>query len=336
MFDDRIDRAPRLSIQPSVAVELDWAMSAAHPAVRAGSELLPDFYAARPELAERVRSLWPAEDELSYPGYPELSIVAHRAGLLFGLDAAGLLDRLEDPGYDLPDTGGLEAETPDDRDRIRRRLDKLRSSRATRRRYDQVVRDLWAELGPLWESAGRPAVESAVEARRAALLVDPSWESATVCTPDHQDQLRSLVGGLAPDGEIVVVPAFFTRKGLIIDLPGLVLVGVRAEPVEATSRQRAEALARRLKAISEPTRLAVVETLVRRAMTVSELATLFSLAQPTVSNHVKVLRDAGLVVPGGDPRHRDLVVRREAVADLLAELERFIAGPDGRGPDQAR
>ena len=323
MFDEQASSRPRVTVQGSVAVEIDWAMSLAHQGGRSDSPL-SGFYAAHEELAERIRTLWPAEDQLSYPGYPELSILARRGQLLLSMDSRTLLDRLEDLAVAPEEVGGLEAETPEDRARIRHRLERLRSSRTQRRRYITVVRELWAEVGPLWEHSGRPAVEGAMEARRAAVAADPQWDPASACSAEYADRTRALVAQLPPGGEVAVVPAYFTRKGLLIDLPGLVLVGVRAEPVEETSRSRAEGLARRLKAISDPTRLALMETIGRRPMTVSELASMYSLAQPTISNHVKVLRDAGLVVQGGDARRRELTVRPEAVAELLAELERFL------------
>ena len=54
-------------------------------------------------------------------------------------------------------------------------------------------------------------------------------------------------------------------------------------------------MARRLKAVAEPTRLALLHSLATAPSTVGELAVLFRLAQPTVSMHVKVLRQSGLV-----------------------------------------
>ena len=104
-----------------------------------------------------------------------------------------------------------------------------------------------------------------------------------------------LVAGVTPDGELAVVPAYFTHKSMLFDLPGLVVVGVRAEPSDAESRARTQSLARRLKTLADPTRLGMVDHLVQGPSTVSELARHFGIAQPTASNHVKLLRDAGLV-----------------------------------------
>jgi len=55
--------------------------------------------------------------------------------------------------------------------------------------------------------------------------------------------------------------------------------------------------ARLLKALADPTRLAIVRLLCRDGdtHTVSELARRFPLSQPTFSNHLCVLRAAGLV-----------------------------------------
>jgi len=63
-------------------------------------------------------------------------------------------------------------------------------------------------------------------------------------------------------------------------------------------REEAEALARLLKAVSDPTRLQVI-SLIRAAPAgeacVCDLTAPLGMRQPTVSYHLKVLADAGLV-----------------------------------------
>jgi DNA-binding transcriptional ArsR family regulator len=105
----------------------------------------------------------------------------------------------------------------------------------------------------------------------------------------------------------------------------MVLIGVRAEGSGAEARARTEILARRLKTISDPTRLAMVEVLRSAPSTVTELAALFGLAQPTVSNHVKILRDAGLVANSMEGGHRVLVLQRDALDALLDGLLWMVA-----------
>src|SRR5881628_1994654 len=62
-------------------------------------------------------------------------------------------------------------------------------------------------------------------------------------------------------------------------------------------REQARRMAQIAKALGDPVRLQLVDVLRRHAgrVCVCELVPLFDLSQPTVSHHLKVLRDAGLV-----------------------------------------
>jgi ArsR family transcriptional regulator, arsenate/arsenite/antimonite-responsive transcriptional repressor len=62
-------------------------------------------------------------------------------------------------------------------------------------------------------------------------------------------------------------------------------------------RDRAERMAAVAKALSDPVRIQLVDVLRKHAgrVCVCELVPLFSLSQPTVSHHLKVLRNAGIV-----------------------------------------
>jgi DNA-binding transcriptional ArsR family regulator len=48
-------------------------------------------------------------------------------------------------------------------------------------------------------------------------------------------------------------------------------------------------------ALSDPTRRRIVERLSRRSLTVGEIAAEFSISQPAVSKHVRVLEQSGLL-----------------------------------------
>jgi DNA-binding transcriptional ArsR family regulator len=74
-----------------------------------------------------------------------------------------------------------------------------------------------------------------------------------------------------------------------------------------------------------------LDTLRRGPRTVTDLADAFGLAQPTVSNHVKILRDAGLLSDVRDGRRRQLVVRAEEVGRLVGGLQDVLAAPTGAG-----
>src|SRR6185503_220628 len=63
-------------------------------------------------------------------------------------------------------------------------------------------------------------------------------------------------------------------------------------------------------ALSDPTRRAILARLARGEATVSELAEPFDMAQPTISRHLTVLEEAGLIRAARDAqrRPRSLVV----------------------------
>jgi ArsR family transcriptional regulator len=71
------------------------------------------------------------------------------------------------------------------------------------------------------------------------------------------------------------------------------------EPVAYPDVQREQAvrMAQVAKALGDPVRLQLVDVLRKHAgkVCVCELVPLFDLSQPTVSHHLKVLRDAGIV-----------------------------------------
>jgi len=70
-------------------------------------------------------------------------------------------------------------------------------------------------------------------------------------------------------------------------------------PVEAPrlSQGQTDALAARLKALGDPTRLRMLDLLVQQEgpLCVCDLTPQFSQNQPTISHHLKLLREAGLI-----------------------------------------
>lgn len=64
----------------------------------------------------------------------------------------------------------------------------------------------------------------------------------------------------------------------------------------ALAETERDALAARFKALADPTRVAIVNRLAAaEEVCVCDFVAALDLAQPTVSHHLKVLRDAGLV-----------------------------------------
>jgi ArsR family transcriptional regulator len=88
-------------------------------------------------------------------------------------------------------------------------------------------------------------------------------------------------------------------------------------------REHAERMARIAKALGDPIRLQLVDVLRKHAgkVCVCELVPLFDLSQPTVSHHLKVLREAGLV----DSERRGLWAYYYVTTDALEELSAWLS-----------
>ncbi|MES0029573.1 metalloregulator ArsR/SmtB family transcription factor [Mesorhizobium sp. M0040] len=79
------------------------------------------------------------------------------------------------------------------------------------------------------------------------------------------------------------------------------------------------------RALADPTRRAVYERLADGEMTVSELRTGIPVSQPAVSQHLAVLRGAGLVVERRAGRNAYYRVDPKGLALLLGWIERYRA-----------
>jgi DNA-binding transcriptional ArsR family regulator len=76
-------------------------------------------------------------------------------------------------------------------------------------------------------------------------------------------------------------------------------------------------------ALGDPTRRAIFERLADRPRAVGELAGEMPVSRPAVSQHLKVLKDAGLVVDRPTGTRRIYQVRPEGVGAMRDELDRF-------------
>jgi ArsR family transcriptional regulator, arsenate/arsenite/antimonite-responsive transcriptional repressor len=87
-------------------------------------------------------------------------------------------------------------------------------------------------------------------------------------------------------------------------------------------REQAQRMSRIAKALGDPVRLQLVDVLRKHAgkVCVCELVPLFDLSQPTVSHHLKVLRDAGLVGSERSGLWAYYYVNADALEELSAWL----------------
>jgi DNA-binding transcriptional ArsR family regulator len=76
-------------------------------------------------------------------------------------------------------------------------------------------------------------------------------------------------------------------------------------------------------ALGDPTRLAILERLVDRPLAVVDLARELPVSRPAVSQHLKVLKDAGLVIDEPAGNRRVYHVDPDALAELRAHIDQF-------------
>ena len=78
-----------------------------------------------------------------------------------------------------------------------------------------------------------------------------------------------------------------------------------------------------LDALGDPTRRAIFERLADRPLAVGELARELPVSRPAVSQHLKVLKDAGLVLDRSAGTRRIYQVDPEGLRELRAYLDQF-------------
>ena len=76
-------------------------------------------------------------------------------------------------------------------------------------------------------------------------------------------------------------------------------------------------------ALADPTRRDILERLLERPRPVGELAEDLPVSRPAVSQHLKVLKDAGLVADTQAGTRRIYHVQPDGLSALRAELDRF-------------
>jgi len=75
--------------------------------------------------------------------------------------------------------------------------------------------------------------------------------------------------------------------------------------------------------LGDPTRRAIFELLARRPSSVGELAQQLPISRPAVSQHLRVLKDGGLVVSQAEGTRRVYRLNPEGVTALRAYLDRI-------------
>ena len=84
-----------------------------------------------------------------------------------------------------------------------------------------------------------------------------------------------------------------------------------------------EVLDARFAALADPTRRAILARLTQGDATVTELAAPFTMSQPAITKHLKVLERAGLISRGRDAQRRPARLQAEAIRDVAEWTETY-------------
>jgi DNA-binding transcriptional ArsR family regulator len=79
-------------------------------------------------------------------------------------------------------------------------------------------------------------------------------------------------------------------------------------------------------ALGDPTRRAIFERIAERPRAVVEIARGFPVSRPAISQHLRVLKDAGLVMDHPMGTRRVYSLNPAGLKTLRADLERFWSG----------
>jgi ArsR family transcriptional regulator len=268
---------------------------------------IAELDAANRGLVDDLMAFWPDAGLATLPnGEPyrewgELLVGASRAGVLVSPDPGPSIARAVESLTESFETPPLASEPPDVHGLVDRRISFLRHEPAARARYRSLLERFWAVVEPYWERQGRREAQSTATELQTRLRHENDLRRLVPGnTFVHKDIFQPQIAAARARGELYLVALGLGGEGqLYWALPGMVFVGVGSGVGEklARRRERAEHAAGRFKVLSDPTRLAILAELLNcdDVTTVTELASLFGLSQPTVSVHMKMLREAGLV-----------------------------------------
>jgi DNA-binding transcriptional ArsR family regulator len=136
--------------------------------------------------------------------------------------------------------------------------------------------------------------------------------------------------------EVILVPSYWSTPLVFYNhvVPGklMVLFGCRAESQHLIPGETVPGgLVDSLKAIADPSRLAILRFLAEEPLAPGELARRLRLRPPTVIHHLNALRLAGLVeitlLPGAERRY---ALREEAMQGILASLQNYLRAPEDK------
>jgi DNA-binding transcriptional ArsR family regulator len=316
------ERARTISIKvvPSAALELMWVLhngGADHVLEGRFASTEPVRVAFGPTL----RSFWGD----GVRGFGEIVVLADRSRSLLDSDIHGFFAGIDLAAGSSAATPSLLSESPAERTAIDKRLDALRTDPNVRARYINLLKEVWEVVRVEWEQTGRAAVIAATRDWQKQLAEGIPFRDLLQRTrlwPGRPD-FEGLADAAAGDGRMVLTPGWFFGDVHVVELDGWMYLGRGIQPHshDADLRQTANHVSKTMKAFADPTRLAILMWLAQRPASVTEISRQFKLSQPTVSAHVQLLREAGVIEDRPSGRSSLLSVSEESVREVLGGAE---------------
>lgn len=88
-------------------------------------------------------------------------------------------------------------------------------------------------------------------------------------------------------------------------------------------KTRLDPLSSTFSALADPTRRAILARLMQGEANVTELAQPFSMSQPAISKHLKVLERAGLIRKGREAQWRPCTIEASRLKDVADWVEQY-------------
>lgn len=305
---------PGVVVSTSAPIELTWiVMSLLGKHTSSNEEEVQAMRAAHPELVRRIEAFWtdPA-------WWGEVVVIAERNGTLLDPGPDRFLELLEQ-GVGEGDVN-LDTESSEERAAVIHRLERLGRDGRLRRRYAALLRDIWTAAEGRFGDPASAETTAAQWRERLAAGADPLdllVEKHVARRPEWARAVRDATR----NGTLVMTPVLCCRGGHLVSAGRVLSIAAPAVTQDSIAVRRfyAAEVAQRLKVLSDPTRVALLSQLACEPMSVTELAGMFDLAQPTVSIHVRQLREAGLVESRKDGGRTIYSVPHDRVQHLLDE-----------------
>jgi DNA-binding transcriptional ArsR family regulator len=320
------------AVSPSAPSELAWLLNLlaqtaryAEPALaELDASLLPGINKLRPPVRERLQQLW--SDGLA--GCPELMYAAQLADCVLDDEPKRLFAWLAKTSAGPTAAPAMLTEPEQDRPAIAGRLNRLRDDAKARNAYRDILVGVWQMASSAWERHGRAAVVEACTAWKAKLDTGASIEE--LVPPRHPLTHADRLGFddlFTHRNEFALSPLYFCLSGgLVIDLDDYVHIAVPSSDLLPVRKVRDAAfVSDRLRVLSEPTRVHILIQLLSAPSSVMELARALRVSQPTVSGHLKILREAGLIQRKRLGARLVMVASRKRVERLLEDARATIA-----------